>query len=64
MGRNYGEIRGRMEDVKAENIFVAYAIGMNHGNNSILREKIDDEIMYDFINRKLDIVERDFRARL
>ena len=53
-----------MEDVKADNIFIAYAIGMNNNNNSILREKIDDDIMYDFINRKLDIVERDFRARL
>ena len=53
-----------MEDLKSDNIFVAYAVGMNHGNNSILREKIDDEIMYDFINDQLDIVERRFRENI
>ena len=64
MGVNYGEKRGRLEEISSGNIFIGYAIGMNNNNNSKMREFMDDEIMYDFINDQLDIVEKRFRENV
>lgn len=50
MGRNYGHRRGRMEILRPRDEFVAYALS----TEQIKFEHVDEQVIYDFVNKKLD----------